>query len=729
MKIWFLTTEFPPAFGGGIGMYTDIASRMMSQQGHDVTVFVSDAEEKEERVTEYLQYIRFLPQNYEIYSYMGHWPAVAYIMWLKIKEQIQKQGPPDVIEAQEYNATAYYLLQYKHMGEELLANTKVVVHCHTPTFELNKINHRPEYQFPEYWIGRMEQFCLRSADGVLSPSQFLKDQLTQQFGWLPPEKVQVIPLPFPEMTQSWDADRHQDAILYSGRLEYRKGILQFLQCMEQLWQEGVPTKLITYGGDTFFAPRNKMLGDIIREKYRHRIQEGLLEIHASIPPQELEGHICKARIAVVPSLYENFPLTSVTALSLGVPVLVSRQGGQAEMVEESGKNGLIFDWDIPGDCLEKLRQILAMPKGDLAQMAENGRARIRTLTSFTENLARRMEYFTQILQQEEGGRLYPFNCAMNPSPIPAGMPTGQKDKLSVVVPFYNLGSTIDATVNSILASTYPDMEIVIVNDGSTDGASLEKLEQIQKAHPEIVVLHGPNQGLALARNTGAQAAKGEYVVFLDADDAVEPGFYARAVQLLKRHSNVGFVYSWVRYFEGSKDLWPTFSTEFPYFALSNMLAAFAVLRRDVFLAFGQNRPDMEYGMEDYDAWLSIAEKGYGGLCIPEPLNLYRVRKNSMARQFNDASKLYLIKNLSKHHGEIYRRYGEEIYNLLQSNGASIYWNNPTWELHPSGLINADMLNAANQKAADLQLQMDQLYQSKWFRLKSAIDRILYRNHS
>lgn len=90
-------------------------------------------------------------------------------------------------------------------------------------------------------------------------------------------------------------------------------------------------------------------------------------------------------------------------------------------------------------------------------------------------------------------------------------------KVSVIIPVYNVKPYLERCVCSVLRQTYKDLEIIMVDDGSTDGSG-ELAEQLSTRDSRICVIHQENQGLSGARNTGLRAATGEYVVFLDSDD-------------------------------------------------------------------------------------------------------------------------------------------------------------------------------------------------------------------
>ena len=105
-----------------------------------------------------------------------------------------------------------------------------------------------------------------------------------------------------------------------------------------------------------------------------------------------------------------------------------------------------------------------------------------------------------------------------------------KPLVSVIIPCYNAEPWVAAAVDSALAQTWTQIEVIAVNDGSTD-ASLAALRGI--SHPGLTVIDQPNRGAAAARNAGLAAARGQYIQFLDADDLLTPGKVAGQVALLE----------------------------------------------------------------------------------------------------------------------------------------------------------------------------------------------------
>jgi glycosyltransferase involved in cell wall biosynthesis len=112
--------------------------------------------------------------------------------------------------------------------------------------------------------------------------------------------------------------------------------------------------------------------------------------------------------------------------------------------------------------------------------------------------------------------------------------------VSVVVPAYNAARYLDISIPSVLAQTWTDFELIVVDDGSTD-ATAEKVGGFQD--PRVRLVSQVNRGLAGARNAGIRAARGEFIAFLDADDLWHPEKLARHVEHLRRRPLVGVSYS------------------------------------------------------------------------------------------------------------------------------------------------------------------------------------------
>ena len=107
--------------------------------------------------------------------------------------------------------------------------------------------------------------------------------------------------------------------------------------------------------------------------------------------------------------------------------------------------------------------------------------------------------------------------------------------VSVIIPAYNIEKYISRCLDSIIAQTYNNLEIIVVDDGSKDQTA-EILDDYQKRDSRIIVIHKENGGVSSARNQGLDIAKGDYIGFVDGDDLIKPNMYEVLVKLLEEEN-------------------------------------------------------------------------------------------------------------------------------------------------------------------------------------------------
>lgn len=724
MRIWLLTSEMPHEVAGGIARYVENFARLLGGAGHEVVIIARTEQACDSQLAPGVRLIGVVPRLARLqesptnpqpeahpaypYNVMAYWPAFSYQLADEVIQLLHQLPPPDIIESQEYAAIPYYLLQRKLTEQTPLAKIPILVQLHSPTFELAVPNQEPRYRLPEYWVARMEKFCIVAADALLAPSHFLTRRMQAAFPQSP--AIATIPLPLLKTSEPPRENGTRGQIVYVGRLELRKGILPLVKACSQLWATGTDFTLALIGGDVDFSPRETTVGDFLQQRYARWISSGHLKILGQLPHAEVLRHMRQAWATVVPSLWENFPNTCMEAMGEGQVVLASRAGGQAEMIEADGVNGFLFEWQIPGDFERQLRKVLALSETERLQVAHHAQRRIQSLCAPEQVLPQRLAHYQSIIAQQRPRLSFPVvhplrteeDARMTTVP-PLSSDAEEPGMLSVVVPFYNLGAYLQETLTSILAAVHPPYEIIIVNDGSTDAASLALLKEIESRGLEHVrVVHTENRGLASARNTGAEQARGEFLSFVDADDCVEEGFFVQAIALLQRYENVTFVYSWVRYFGEATDIWPTWNAEFPYLLGHNMLIPLVVVRRAAFLAHARNKPEFEYNFEDYESWISLVESGGVGVSLPHPLVRYRVRPGSMYQSSNRNQQQYLYDLLTQHHAETYRRWGVELFHLQNANGPGHSWRHPAQEVAgPSQVYVAALVQERDRLVAEV----------------------------
>jgi glycosyltransferase involved in cell wall biosynthesis len=209
-------------------------------------------------------------------------------------------------------------------------------------------------------------------------------------------------------------------------------------------------------------------------------------------------------------------------------------------------------------------------------------------------------------------------------------------KISIIVPNFNGEKFILNSINSVLNQTYKDIEIIVVDDGSTD-----KSREIISAFPSPVKLvTQANAGVSAARNRGLREAKGEYICFLDNDDYWFPGKLARQLEEFEKHPEVGIVYSsfirWSPEPDGSycdpesidlssysDDIDPIYSGWIYHQLLLDcwIFTSTTMFRAEVFERCGVFNETLPLG-EDWVLWLIIARE-YPVIMLIRPTTLYR----------------------------------------------------------------------------------------------------------
>lgn len=821
MKLWLLSSETPHFVAGGIARYADNFARAFGAAGHKVTLISRDSQEQDEVISPGYRLKTFVPAYDRLaeeappgsepdehpgwpYNSLDYWTAHGYQMAEVVGQMAEVEGPPDVIECQEYAGIGYYVKQRQLLDPTYLPGVPVVIHLHSPSMTLQRWNEAPQGIFPAWWHHRMEQATFMAAEGHLAPSQFLAREGEEILG---DGKIEVTTIPYPWTPLRGGAEVPivEGRVVYFGRIEPRKGVVPMLAACEALWQAGETFTVDLYGGDTHFAPRNRSLTDWLKHRYRHRIETGQVTFHGARPHAEVLEAIQSAAVICIPSLWENWANTCMESLSLGKVLVTTVHGGQAEMVGTSEKAGYLFSWDgldeigeggqaeypedfagRPCDYLiepltgvdspfaRQLLKALGLSESERREMGQAARARMADYSEPARVISQREAHFANLIEKAKSTqrKRFPFINAelreshvkipRNPEEIPG--------LVSLVVPYYNLGAYLGEALESVLASTYRPLEIVIVNDGSTDAQSIEALKHWETrlsgaapgeatednvgvasgAAPEdalgvapgkvsaegvsLVVIRQANGGLARARNAGAEAARGEFILMLDADDALEATFVDRAVAVHRQYENVHFVYAWERWFGGLQKIWPTWPTELPYMLGHNMVPARALVRRATFLRFGRNDPRYRYNFEDYASWLNLVANGCGGVALPEPLLRYRIREDSLWQESPREQHLHLHDLLVEQHRELFERYGPELFQLQNANGTAQRWELPAWpnledererykeEIFKGLVDNKKRVQELNQRLADLIDERDAIWHEKerfWNELHAA----------
>jgi glycosyltransferase involved in cell wall biosynthesis len=286
----------------------------------------------------------------------------------------------------------------------------------------------------------------------------------------------------------------------------------------------------------------------------------------------------------------------------------------------------------------------------------------------------------------------------------------ERPLVSVIIPAYNAELFIEETLKSVLAQTYKNIEVIVVDDGSQDRTA-EIVNKFREIDQRVKLVTQVNSGVAVARNTGIAKAQGEFIAPIDADDIWYPDNIAKQVECFERSPvKVGLVYSWSVYIDEIGSLTGGFCagniTGNVYTTLiwQNFIdnASASLIRRSVLEKVGlydwKLKEQKAQGCEDWDLYLRIAES-YEFAVVPEFLIGYRKTPNTMSKNYEQMAKSHdlMLQAHRRKHPEIlntiyrissstfYLYLAQENYQNLNYQGTK-HWLYRSWQVEPLILL-------------------------------------------
>lgn len=229
------------------------------------------------------------------------------------------------------------------------------------------------------------------------------------------------------------------------------------------------------------------------------------------------------------------------------------------------------------------------------------------------------------------------------------MGTGAKDKksvdalISVVMPAYNAEITIDQAIQSVIKQTYKNIELIVIDDGSND-KTVEKVNAYTQKDSRVKILHNrTNAGVAVSRNRGVKAARGEWIAFLDSDDAWLPEKLEKQYKRLLNAPKCSICFTGSSFINEQGNYYSytlSVPSQLTYYDLlkQNLISCSSVLvKKEIIEKFPMTDDPMIH--EDLLTWLKILENGSYAIGVDEPLLIYRIQKNSKSGNKMRAAKM------------------------------------------------------------------------------------------
>ena len=571
-----------------------------------------------------------------------------------------------LIECPDYLAPGFFSVRDKRTGVGF-ASAKLVTHLHGSTSDLCASQRRSFLNREDLYANYMEGYVKKYADVILSPSQFLLTPVQSAAFMTDRQYVRSgYPL-FSPLVKTRQGDEAPGDIVVAcvGHLEFRKGQDLLASAIKKLHESGSldPTTRFVFCGNDGLGPER----DARMSRTIGRILRGIpnWSISPAKPREELRSWLADAvDICVVPSRMDNYPQVVLEAAQAGCHLICSDGGGIPESIKDYAITGRVF----PSEDVSGLAQALREALGDVAK---NPGMRQLYASQFAVHQQRQCQQTVAV-----------YESLIKPVRPPQIERTPVKEvfpRVSIIIPFYNAHEYARDTIQSAFASDYPNFEVILVNDGSTDLESKRFLADMAMEFPDLRIVNKANGGLGDARNAGLRIASGEFVVPLDADNMILPHMVRCCSKLLSERPDLSYV---TTYFECLREKdqaripWRLSPIAKPLGAVDPLLLlentvgdALAMIRRADIEQVGGYATNI-YCFEDWDLWLKFHERGMEGDVLPDVHFIYRLRETSMSQSVDAARGVRLQQVLMLQHEKLVTQQAIPITTLLLTE----YWN-------------------------------------------------------
>jgi glycosyltransferase involved in cell wall biosynthesis len=345
---------------------------------------------------------------------------------------------------------------------------------------------------------------------------------------------------------------------------FHQGISQHaVKALNQLNDHGIHTMLI-----------GRSAGDVART-----LQTPSTMVPYRETPEEMAQCFQAADLTIVPSEYETFGRVAAESLFCGTPVLAFATGGLSDIVIDGVNGKLVPTGDVDGmaTAIAELRHSSDFLSDMASRCYESVRHRFstRTIASEYEDVYRQV--ISERTSNQVAHRVTTPPRVQQTSDVSSPEPAigFASPKISCIIPAYNCELWLKRAVDSVLATAYEPIEILVIDDGSSDN-TLQVADQLATEYPQKVrvLQHSDrrNHGVSAARNLGLKHCTGEWICFLDADDYVYPHRFDSAVQILGSQSDVDGVHQLAEMVFPTEEASERWWKNSPYFGFEHPIA-------------------------------------------------------------------------------------------------------------------------------------------------------------
>ncbi len=667
----FVTTELEPVTPGGAGALVARLAAALRAAGEQVTVVLAadvpaggdGYVRAPDPVVDAAAPTPFLARSREA---------------AKALAEVVAGGGADVVEVQDFDGLGFWALTRR--AELGLERVPIAVRLHGP---VDLMVEATGIETPELGpVAVMERAVFAAADAVVVPSPAVGTLVAARYD-LDPDRVLVGEPIVPGVAPAGWRPASPPELAYYGRLAEVKGAHDFVAAAVDVLGRRPDWRFRLVGPDGWSATAHRPM----REWLTASIPAGLrssFDFAGPVDRDEAPRVLATATAVAIPSRFESFGLAAHEVRAMGLPLVVPDLAAFADYWSEA-TGALVYDGSVEGlaaallrvgedraladrlaaaplprygdplapyrtpppprhpraqaglatAAVQQVEAALAPPR--LSAVSRAARAVLRALPAPAARLA------VRVLPQRLKDRFrdlasWPAEAArrareqrlaeLRRRAAAGGFPELEAPEVTVVVACFNQGEFLDDALASVFAQTFGSFEIVVVDDGSTDPATVAAVDALD--WPRTRVIRQENRGLPGARNAGIGAARGRYVVPLDADDELAPGFLAALHAALSADPEAAYAHCWAELFGDVAAVWATRPFNPYQLLVSNSVLGCVLLRRAAWEAVGGYDETMTAGNEDWELWIRLLEAGWGQVHVRRPLFRYRRHGVSMS---------------------------------------------------------------------------------------------------
>jgi GT2 family glycosyltransferase/glycosyltransferase involved in cell wall biosynthesis len=665
-RIVFVTTELYPETQGGAGVVVDALARHLGAERRVLVLLAApDPVQVMDRDGVEVEVVLIPPTGFLERSQLTA-RAVGGLV---------RAG--DRIEVQDFEGLGYAMLVDRvAIG---LEQNPITVRFHGPYDLLREAMETD----PGDWLvpAVMERGVFQMADQVLIPAVGHTETLINRYR-VSEDRLSVSPPPIPPLDGEIAPPAETPVFAAIGRLGEMKGSQDLVRAALVLLDDGLDLMVRFLGGDGWSPTAGSSMTDWLRSLIpdRHRsafdfpgpfVRDRL--------PQELNG----VAAVVVPSRFESFCLAAHEARGLGLPVVVPDLPAFRGLLDEE-RGALVYDGTVD-DLARSIRRLIE-EEGLAASLAKRppphpgdtwavygaypaprhprSQAGLATEASKAVEEASRLPVSSGSATLRRVYRHLPASIAQVAARLaprklkdrlrgqaswPVEQARAQREKrlreverrifagefgelqspdVTVVIPVHDNVDYLEEALASVYEQTHDSWEIAVVDDGSTDPSAIAFLDSLTR--PRLRLLRQPNTGLPGARNAGMKVARGEFLIPLDSDDELEPGFMERMLTALRATPDAGYAHCLARLHGDIEAVWIPRPFN-PYWQLiENGVVGCVMMRTAAWESVDGYDETMTSGNEDWEMWLRLMNAGWGQVRVEEPLFRYRKHGVSMS---------------------------------------------------------------------------------------------------